>query len=614
MFSLILSLFDTICTTSVKLIYLSCIILITINLLRRFRKKILISSHGKAVLITGCDTGFGHLLALSLNERGFRIFATVYDPNSDGAKKLATSCRFPDQMVVIKMDVTDDNDVRQAYSAVSSDLQEHKCSLWAVVNNAGYMLSSLVEWGQLQTYERIFQVNVFGVVRVTRIFLPLIKQSKGRVVNVSSVLGLFVMSNLSAYCMTKASVIRFSDTLRKEMARFGVRVATIMPGGFSSTGLFAGILSLVDKTWAETDDTVKSSYGQKYFDDWKKGMQKGLDSDINGNNSYIVVNDMVDAVMDVEPRNNYQPIQGTSLTVPLALIGGHYWLQTHRRRQRSPTDGPVFGFRSAALFGYDDKDSPPRTDSIHDTCKQAFSSVVGVEPLPKPSSTTGKQQPRKQSDEKCRSSGFIVKDESILNGYVITTARATAQTRDVNIICTDGQRRTGKVVYMEAHLDLALIEVTATGSPLSSATDDAAMAAPNGIELVDSDELKNGQQVVAVSSESGHHTISAGVINTTKRLGKDIPRLREPLDPNTHYIQHTALFATERCGGALLEGTGKLAGIYSYVRPDTQFKLFYAIPSNVIREFMTRGKQYLDLMSKLKANPKFLDNYLEKSK
>ncbi|CAG2120552.1 unnamed protein product, partial [Medioppia subpectinata] len=142
-----------------------------------------------------------------------------------------------------------------------------------------------------------------------------------------------------------------------------------------------------------------------------------------------------------------------SLIFPLALIGGHYWLQTHRRRQRSPTDGPVFGFRSAALFGYDDKDSPPRTDSIYDTCKQAFNSVVGVEP------SIGKQ-PRKQTDEKCRSSGFIVKDESILNGYVITTARAAAQTRDVNIICTDGQRRTGKVVYMEAHLDLALIEVT----------------------------------------------------------------------------------------------------------------------------------------------------------
>ncbi|CAG2163619.1 unnamed protein product [Oppiella nova] len=260
-----------------------------------------------------CDSGFGHLLALSLNELGFRVYATVLDTKNTGSQELTKKCRFSQQMVVLKMDVTDDDQVRQVFVKVSEDLSVNGVVLWAVVNNAGYMMSSPVEWGTLHSsFEHIFKVNVFGVVRVTRVFLPLIKQAKGRVINTASVLALFAIPTFSAYCMTKASVLRFSDSLRKEMANFGVKVSTIMPGGFASTGLFTGILSLMDRTWAETEESVKRSYGQKYFDGWKRGQQKSLDSSsgLSGNNSYIVVNDIIDAIISDEPQNNYMPIEG----------------------------------------------------------------------------------------------------------------------------------------------------------------------------------------------------------------------------------------------------------------------------------------------------------------
>ncbi|XP_054153233.1 short-chain dehydrogenase/reductase family 9C member 7-like [Oppia nitens] len=306
---MILEIIDNLCQLTANCLLIFLVIYISLKLFYYFKPKQLISSYGKAVLITGCDSGFGNLLAYSLNERGFRVYATCLDPDGDGGQGLTKNSRFTDQMVVLKMNVTDDDNVRQVYNQVTDDLIANKCQLWSVVNNAGYMITSPVEWGLLADYERLFGVNVFGVVRVTRIFLPLLRVSKGRIVNMSSTLGKLTLGTYSAYCMTKASVLRFSDALRDEMTRFGVKVSTIMPGGFKNTGLFAGILSAMDNIWLNTDESIKSAYGHKHIEQWKQETSKGLDSDsLQGTDPYIVVNDMIDAVMNTVPRNDYEPI------------------------------------------------------------------------------------------------------------------------------------------------------------------------------------------------------------------------------------------------------------------------------------------------------------------
>ncbi|XP_054154052.1 short-chain dehydrogenase/reductase family 9C member 7-like, partial [Oppia nitens] len=286
------------------------------KLFHYFKPKQFISSYGKAVLITGCDSGFGNLLAYSLNERGFRVYATCLDPDGDGGQGLTKNSRFTDQMVVLKMNVTDDDNVRQVYKQVTDDLNENKCQLWSVVNNAGYMITSPVEWGLLADYEHLFDVNVFGVVRVTRVFLPLLRVSKGRIVNMSSTMGRLILDNYSAYCMTKASVLVFSNALRLEMQRFGIRVATIMPGAFKTTGLFAATIASMDNICLNTDQSVKSAYGQQYYQQWKQQTTNELVSKILvGTDSSIVVNDMIDAVMNTVPRNNYEPIGSLAFQV-----------------------------------------------------------------------------------------------------------------------------------------------------------------------------------------------------------------------------------------------------------------------------------------------------------
>ncbi|CAG2112347.1 unnamed protein product, partial [Medioppia subpectinata] len=280
---------------------------------RKFKPKIMLSSMGKAVLITGCDTGFGHRLAVRLNQRGFRVYATVISESSDGAIGLTSKVPYPDKMHVLAMDVTSEEQVQKAVEHVKLHLNEKSQGdqLWAIVNNAGTACIGPMEWGSVESYERVFAVNMFGVVRVTRAFLPLIRASRGRVVNVASMLGRFSVCYIGWYCMSKHAVIAFSDTLRREMRSFGVRVATIEPS-FFRTGITQQDNSLrgLLRTWSQTPTDIQQAYGNNYLDGLKENILQNDDVWRSGDNINIVVNDIIDGIQNAEPKVRYTPVQG----------------------------------------------------------------------------------------------------------------------------------------------------------------------------------------------------------------------------------------------------------------------------------------------------------------
>jgi len=143
-----------------------------------------ISPKNCAVLITGCDTGFGHQLAIETDKLGFHVFAGVLFPDGVGAKKLQSICS--KRLKIVKMDVTNFEEVSEAINQIKlSGIQ-----LWAVFNNAGIGGYSPIEWEHdLNDLSKMFSVNVFGAVRVTKLSIPLLRQSKGRIINVSSLAG-----------------------------------------------------------------------------------------------------------------------------------------------------------------------------------------------------------------------------------------------------------------------------------------------------------------------------------------------------------------------------------------------------------------------------------------
>lgn len=113
-------------------------------------------------------------------------------------------------------------------------------------------------------------VNLFGVARVTKAFLPLIRKSQGRVVNMSSVLGCSADHYAGPYSISKFGVEAFSDILRLEMRQFNVRVCIIEPGNFiSATSIIAGpnsLQTLGRQSWEKLDPSLKKDYGEERFE------------------------------------------------------------------------------------------------------------------------------------------------------------------------------------------------------------------------------------------------------------------------------------------------------------------------------------------------------------
>ncbi|KAI7697227.1 Estradiol 17-beta-dehydrogenase 2 [Sarcoptes scabiei] len=172
----------------------------------------------KIVLVTGCDTGFGNRLAARLDRLGFTVFAGVLFPDGQGANDLKAKCS--DRLKVFHMDVTKQNEIDD----VVQQIRQTGKPLWALVNNAGIAYGVPFDWGNdIDVYQKLFDVNVFGVVRCTKSCSDLLRESKGRIVNVASVAGRLAVNFIIHYCMAKNSVRIFSDVIRRELANTGIK-------------------------------------------------------------------------------------------------------------------------------------------------------------------------------------------------------------------------------------------------------------------------------------------------------------------------------------------------------------------------------------------------------
>ncbi|XP_027739767.1 D-beta-hydroxybutyrate dehydrogenase, mitochondrial-like isoform X1 [Empidonax traillii] len=284
--------------------------LLVLRLLLPRRARGALPAEGKAVLITGCDKGFGHALAKHLHAKGFTVFAgcLLMDENGDGARELKNMKS--DRMKVLQMDVCSDQEVAQAVDFVKRTLKEPEKGLWGLVNNAGVSTFGEVEFANLDNYKKVAEVNLWGTVRVTKAFLPLIRRAKGRVVNITSMLGRMVSPSRSCYCVSKFGVAAFSDCLRQEMYRWGVRVILVEPSNFvAATGILTaeGIDKQAEALWSGASDTVREDYGGEYFTRHVAMMKSFVNSGLK--DMSLVVNDITEALTSPCPNNRYNPME-----------------------------------------------------------------------------------------------------------------------------------------------------------------------------------------------------------------------------------------------------------------------------------------------------------------
>ncbi|KAJ7385408.1 hypothetical protein OS493_016492 [Desmophyllum pertusum] len=156
-----------------------------------------------------------------------------------------------------------------------------------------------------EEFKRTADVNLWGLIDVTKTFLPLVRKAEGRVVNFSSMLGQFSLPWSCAYNITKYGVEAFSDALRREMSPWKVRVSIIEPGSFN-TGLLDGNRAeiILRQRWEALSEEVKNDYSEEYLDKTIKNFHKGLS--ICSSDTYKVVDAVVDALMSSHPQTRYQ--------------------------------------------------------------------------------------------------------------------------------------------------------------------------------------------------------------------------------------------------------------------------------------------------------------------
>lgn len=187
----------------------------------------------RTVVITGASSGIGRDAALHFNQLGYRVFAGVR--TLDDGRQVAAASADPAHCVPLQLDVTDASQVLQARDTVLADVGPQ--GLTALISNAGIAALSgamSCEECPLETQQRVMDVNHFGAVRVIQAFLPLLRAAQGTVVVNTALMAHTVIPFNAGYAASKCAMEGWVDSLRREVAPAGVRVAMIEAGYISS--------------------------------------------------------------------------------------------------------------------------------------------------------------------------------------------------------------------------------------------------------------------------------------------------------------------------------------------------------------------------------------------
>ncbi len=176
----------------------------------------------KTILMTGASSGIGKDAAVYWAKAGHQVIAGVR--RSEDGEHLRNLNPNIEPLI---LDVTKQDQIAQAWGKISS--RQSSVGSFNLVNNAGIAVTGPFEALPTEDLRYQFEVNFFGVAQMIRTFLPLLRQTQGRIINVSSVAGKLATPYMSPYCASKFALEGFSDSLRRELKPFGVKVILVEP-------------------------------------------------------------------------------------------------------------------------------------------------------------------------------------------------------------------------------------------------------------------------------------------------------------------------------------------------------------------------------------------------
>lgn len=244
----------------------------------------------KNIFITGCSTGIGFAAAFALKEKGYRVIASCR--KQDDVNKLTQL-----GIEAIQLDLNDTDSIHHAMAQIK---QLTKGKLDVLINNAGYGQAGALEDITRDVLRLQFETNVFGLLELTNLVIPMMRQQgQGRIINISSILGIISMPFRGAYNASKYALEGLSDTLRLELKSSGIDVITIEPGPIESR--FAD--NCVESTLKYLD--YNNSYFKKQYEDMLDSYKKKKNNSIFTKKPEAVINKLIHAIEAKKPRPKY---------------------------------------------------------------------------------------------------------------------------------------------------------------------------------------------------------------------------------------------------------------------------------------------------------------------
>lgn len=256
----------------------------------------------KQVFVTGASGGIGFGLVEALCKNGHHVWAAVRKPET----MQTLQSHYPKTLTIVKLDMTNAPNLDQIFNSLNSNFDASK--EFILVNNAGIAVGSPIESLPIDEWRNLYEINLFGPIRLIQKFLPLIRKTKGRIINVGSISGRIATPFLAPYSSSKFALRSLTDSLRREVIPLGVKVVLIEPGP-TKTNIWSKSLEHGQKLETGMSDEIRTVYG-KQVQSLRSGVEKTAKNAIAVE---VVIDCMMDAIENENPKLYY-------------LVGKNIWL------------------------------------------------------------------------------------------------------------------------------------------------------------------------------------------------------------------------------------------------------------------------------------------------
>lgn len=258
------------------------------------------NTNKKVAVVTGSSSGIGLETSLTLAENNFRTYATMR--NLDKASNILEPAKKKNNLSieVAKLDVTNDFSVHQAIQSIA---EKEGGQIDLLVNNAGYTQLGAAEDLSSEEIQAQFNTNVFGIFRTIREVVPIMRRrtTGGTIINIGSANGFFGVPCASAYVATKFALEGLTQSLRYELAPFGIKVAIIEPGAIS-TNVVYNSMYLPRKIQRQSNDLSLSPFAEMT----KSIMNRSKNGVVNGSPPKVVADVVLQVAKEEKPNWRYR--------------------------------------------------------------------------------------------------------------------------------------------------------------------------------------------------------------------------------------------------------------------------------------------------------------------